>query len=54
MESQLDTIPQNEVKPPVWTTPMLFYAMDWWQRNGNFNKDLYEKLVEIKYQIEIK
>ena len=54
MENQLNINVAQEIKPPVWTTPMLFYAMDWWQRNGNFNKDLYEKLVEIKYQIEIK
>jgi hypothetical protein len=44
----------NELKnPKVWSTTMLYSAMDWWQRNGSFNKELYEKLVQIKYNIEI-
>jgi hypothetical protein len=45
---------KEEINIPVWSTTMLYYAIDWWQRSGNFDKNLYEKIVEIKYQIEIK
>jgi len=54
MHTEIDKTTVNETKPPVWTTPMLYYAIDWWKRNGTFNKDLYEKIVEIKYQIQVK
>jgi hypothetical protein len=54
MEVQVDTITEKTLNPPVWSTTMLYSAIDWWQRSGSFNKDLYEKLVETKYQIKIK
>jgi hypothetical protein len=40
-------------KPKVWSTIMLYSAIDWWQRNGSFDKELYEKIIQIKYNIEI-
>jgi hypothetical protein len=54
MQVQIDIISEKDLKPPVWSTTMLYSAIDWWKRNGSFNKDLYEKFIEIKYQIEIK
>jgi hypothetical protein len=54
MEIKSTKIPIETKMPPIWSTTKLYSAIDWWKRNGNFNKDLYEKLVEIKYQIEVK
>lgn len=43
----------KEELTPIWTTTMLYSAIDWWQRKGSFNKELYEKIVQIKYNLEI-
>ena len=43
----------NQTSIPTWSTTMLYCAIDWWKRNGSFNKELYEKIVEIKYNIQI-
>lgn len=48
---------KNAVKQenqPVWNTAKLYHAIDWWKNGGTFNKELYERIVEIKYQIQIK
>ena len=55
MENKIIEKPkENELKPPVWSTTMLYYAIDWWTRNGRFNKDLYEKIIQDRYNINIK
>jgi hypothetical protein len=43
----------EQLSIPCWSTTMLYHAMDWWQRNGSFDKDLYERIVQIKYNLEI-
>lgn len=45
---------KNIKQPEAWSTLMLYSAIDWWKRNGSFNKELYEKIVEIKYNLKIK
>lgn len=40
--------------PNNWSVTMYYYALDWWKRNGSFNKELYEKFLEARYNIKIK
>jgi|APFre7841882793_1041355.scaffolds.fasta_scaffold00606_9 hypothetical protein len=49
---QIEQMSKEELTP-IWTTTMLYSAIDWWQRKGSFNKELYEKIVQIKYNLEI-
>lgn len=53
MESKIEEKSKEIKLPPIWSTTTLYYAIDWWKRNGNFNQELYEKIVEIKYNLNL-
>jgi hypothetical protein len=60
MELKLKTINYSnmEAKPTQWNHLTYYYAIVWWRSSaygtGHFNKELYERIVEIKNQINIK
>ena len=48
----------EETKEPnknmIWSLARYHFAVAWWRRNGSFNTELYNKIVEIKHQINLK
>ena len=43
------TLPKCETRRSPCNLASLHHAISWWKANGNFNLELYQRFLEIRY-----